>query len=107
MSLTRTTFPPVNVDHLLIKQVSCKQQESFSPVVGGPLGRSGGGANAAVNRGYGGEWKDSIASLGPYDEHRDAGAVLLKDQSNFAHPPAGLARGVENRGTQQLGKGEE
>jgi hypothetical protein len=99
-------FPTVNVDHLLIEQVSCEQQESFRPIVGGPLGRGGGSTDAPVDRGYCCKWENSIASLGPHNEHRDAGAILLKNQSNLAHSPAGIARGVENGGTQQLGKGE-
>ena len=94
----------VNVDDLLVKEVSFKKKLAFGAVGGEPVRRSGGGVNAGVDSRNSGEGKDAVTGFGFNDERGDAVSIFLRSDSNFAHLSPSRTRRVIDGGAQKLGK---
>src|SRR5208282_4169718 len=89
-------FAAVNVDDLLIEQISTEQQKPFGAIGRAPFRSRRGGANAAVDGGNGRQGQDPITRRGLDNEEGDTGAVFLRGEGHLAHPAASRARGVVN-----------
>src|ERR1051325_7435729 len=85
-------FAPMDINDLLIKQVTLEQKQSFSPVGFWPLPRRSGGIDTAVDRPYGSKWQHPVAGLSFYNEIRNPGWVFLRIQSHFSHTSALFSR---------------
>ncbi len=97
----------MNVNDLLVKQIAAEQKQAFDTVDGIPVGGGGRGPNAAADLGHRTEGQQTVSLAGLDDQESGPGPVLLRSQSNIAHPSAGGAGGVIDDRAQQFAECEK
>ena len=100
-------FAAVDINDLLVEEITLQQQQTLGAGKGGPFGGPGARLDDAVDGVNLGDAEQAVpAGTGADDQAGEADGIVLGRERDLAHTSGECAGGVENRRFQELGKGE-